>query len=336
MQEMQLTNGLVESAENTNFISLYDNSLAALVFMTQGEIHRAEKIFDFFNSRLESEFEANGGGFFQFRDALGEGGERIWMGDNAWLLIAVNHYHALTGSKKYQPLADALDAWLRKLQKANGSIKGGKEANGSDIPAVTEGMITAFIAVKGYDKFHSKLLRYLKKNRWDAENSLLIACPENPHFKYALDLHSLGSLIFTAFPEKALYDASRFYTTQEHPSGKGSISGFCFDEDRDVVWYEGTAQMALAYKRYGLKKQAAFLLNELQKGVIKSQFNGSLGGLPYSSGSGTTFGSDPLWDHAHNRAALSSNAWFYFASVNFNPLDHGTVKVIPPAEQFWR
>lgn len=335
MQQMQLTNGLVESAENTNFISLYDNALTALVFMAQGETQRAERIFDFFNERLVSEFQITGGGFYQFRDAMGNNGERVWMGDNAWLLIALNHYQALTGNNKYQEMANALDNWIRSLQKSDGSLKGGREVNGSKIPRVTEGIITAFVAVKGYDRFHSKLLKYLKRKRWDEENRLFMAWPENPYYKYALDLHSLSALIFPSLPQNGLIDASRFYTIQNSAISGEEIKGFCFDEDKDVIWYEGTAQMALAYKRHGLKKQANVLVNELYKGMIESQQNVALGGLPYASSQGTSYGNSKLWAHADQRAAISSNAWLYFASVNFNPLNQGAAKNIPFEDQFW-
>ena len=334
MQHMQLNNGLVETAENTNFISLYDNALAALAFMAQGEVGRAEQIFDFFNQRMIPEFKETGGGFYQFRDAMGNNGERVWLGDNAWLLIALNHYTSLTGNTQYDTLSSNLELWIRKMQKADGSIRSGRE-KGKKIPLVTEGMITAFVAVPGYDKFHEKLLRFLKKNRWDQENRLFLAWPENPHYKYALDLHSLSSLIFPKMPVNGLKDSSRFFTSQRSSVTNKNINGFCFDEDRDVVWYEGTAQMALAFKRQGYNKQAKDLLGELMNGIIDSQFKSSLGGLPYSSGPGSSYGSAKLWDHSDKRAALSSNAWLYFATVNFNPLNASAAKIIPEQDQFW-
>jgi len=51
---MQMENGLLKSSEGGRLVSLYDNSLAALVFTAYGDFSRAEKIFDFFNGRLES------------------------------------------------------------------------------------------------------------------------------------------------------------------------------------------------------------------------------------------------------------------------------------------
>jgi len=39
---MQHTSGLMESAENTNFVSLYDNALAAIFFIQEDEKAKAE------------------------------------------------------------------------------------------------------------------------------------------------------------------------------------------------------------------------------------------------------------------------------------------------------
>ena len=52
LKSLQLPNGLLESAEDSNFVSTYDNSLAATAFSYKGDFERAEKIFDFFNKNL--------------------------------------------------------------------------------------------------------------------------------------------------------------------------------------------------------------------------------------------------------------------------------------------
>jgi len=59
----QLNNGLLESVENSTGASLYDNALGAMVFMLQNDYQKAEKIFDFFNARIDSELNAGIGGF---------------------------------------------------------------------------------------------------------------------------------------------------------------------------------------------------------------------------------------------------------------------------------
>lgn len=65
IDNMQLSNGLLTSSEKTDYVSLYDNSLAALAFMAEGEIEKAEGVFDYFNERIDSEFAQSNGGFYQ-------------------------------------------------------------------------------------------------------------------------------------------------------------------------------------------------------------------------------------------------------------------------------
>ena len=56
IKNRQLANGLVESAEGSNFVSLYDNALAAIVYTLHDDRESTEKILDYFDNRLETEF----------------------------------------------------------------------------------------------------------------------------------------------------------------------------------------------------------------------------------------------------------------------------------------
>ncbi len=335
INNMQSENGLLESSENTDFVSLYDNALAALVFMELNEMDRAEKIFDYFNGEVNNELLNADGGFYQFRDSNGENGNRTWMGDNAWLLIALNKYHSVTGNEKYKMMAQGIEQWLRGLQDTDGGLWGGLNENGTVIPKVTEGMITAFSAVQGYDDFHKNILFFLQENRWDATNEILWAWPENPAYNHALDLHSLGSLIFKDYSPQNLFQADRFYTTQTSTVNGLEISGYCFDEDKDVVWLEGTAQMAVAHKISGNDIFANELIVELEKSSINSASISDSKGIPYTSNHGTTYGTNLLWNHADLTPTLSATAWYIFAKTGVNPLEIGQQKEIPILESFW-
>lgn len=122
IKNMQSSNGLLESAENTNFVSLYNNALAALVFMEMDEMERAERIFDYFNARIDAELLNGNGGFYQFRNAEGEYGNRTRMRDNAWLLIALNKSRSISKTNKYEVLANEIELWLRSLQDSDGGL----------------------------------------------------------------------------------------------------------------------------------------------------------------------------------------------------------------------
>jgi hypothetical protein len=339
LTNMQQPNGLLLSSEGGKYVSLYDNALAALAFTSYGDFDKAEKIFDFFNGRLESELIKSPGGFGQMRTSDGipvDNRPRRWLGDNAWLLIAINNYHYLANNMKYQNLASALSNWIVSLQDADGGVWGVFEANGNRISKITEGNIDAFNAIQGYTGFHKKLLAYLKNVRWDATDQLLIAWADNPKYKYALDLHSWGYCTFEDFPVAVLKNANRFLTTKQSTANQKMISGFCFDEDRDVVWLEGTGQMVVAYIKAKEESEAQKYLQEMKKNLIKSPSFLNSYGLPYTTNFGTSYGGDQLWTGVDTNPAVSSTAWYLFGMLRFDPLKLGYAKNTPEADKFWK
>lgn len=335
VKNMQLANGLLTSSERTDYVSLYDNSLAALAFIAEGEIDKAEAVFDYFNDRIYSEFTQNNGGFFQLRNSDGSNGRRTWLGDNAWLLIALNNYHSITGNTKYSEMSELLENWLRSLQDEDGGLWGGYNEDGTQIHKITEGIVTAFNAVKGYDDFHKGILNYLKQERWNLNDRLLVAWPENEAHYYAMDLHSLGYLIFENFPKEVLTKAERYKNTQVASFNGEIISGYCFDEDKDVIWLEGSAQMALAFKEANLANEANSILQELQKAQMNNSTDANSLGIPYATNAGTSYGASLLWEDAPNTPALSSSIWYLFNKLDYNPLDLGKQKNIPVEDRFW-
>ncbi|MFS4456006.1 hypothetical protein [Maribacter sp. 2304DJ31-5] len=332
---MQRPSGLMESSENSNFVSLYDNALAAIFFISEGKRENAEQILDFFNDNMQTELLSGTGGFYQFRNIKGENGNRVWLGDNAWLLIALNHYHEYYSSNKYDELTDHLNIWIRSLQEENGALKGGYNEDGSAIPKVTEGIITAYNAIKGFDDFHQKILQFIETERWDAENHIFLAWPENPKHAYALDLHSLGSAIFPELSHNLLEETNRFLNNQTFTLNGENISGYCFDEDKDVVWLEGTAQMALAFQSNNRLDTSNTILTNLEKTFIQSSSYNNSKGIPYTTNQGTSYGEGLLWDHADITPTLSSTIWYLFAKKNFDPLSLNHQKAIPAQNKFW-
>ena len=335
LEAMQFTNGLMESAEETDFVSLYDNALASLAFMAAGDIEKAESILNYFNDRIESELLNGSGGFYQFRN--GHGGEKrtIWLGDNAWLLIALNNYRQITGNNKYDLLASELENWIRSLQQADGGVRGGYYEDGRPIHVVTEGMVAAFNAIEGYDNFHQGILNYLKAERWNYNDRLLVAWPDNEAYYYAMDLHSLSYMVFEGYPVSALSDASRYINSQTSTFTGEDLWGYCFDEDKDVIWLEGTGQMALAFRHANMNAKADEVLVQLAKAGLNLVQEDQFTGLPYTTNNGSGYGAVELWEHADSKAAISSTVWYLFNMLEFNPLETGKVKNIPAEDRFW-
>ncbi len=335
---MQNENGLLLSSEGGQNVSLYDNALSALVFTSYGDFEKAEKIFDFFESRLETEMLVSPGGFGQMRRINGipvDNRPRRWMGDNAWLLIALNNYHDRTGTNRYHKLADALAQWITSLQDEDGGIWGGFHANGDQISKIAEGNIDAFNAISGYTSFHKKLLNHLEEVRWDQANQIFIAWADNSKHEYALDLHSWGYCIFEDFPKKVLQDADRFLTSKKSTLTNEMITGYCFDEDRDVVWIEGIGQMAVAFQTANSEAEAEKYLAEMRKNLAPSTLFENTYAFPYSANFGTSYGSSNLWKGADTSLCVSSTAWYLFAMLRFDPLELGRNKKIPSDDRFW-
>ncbi len=335
VNNMQHTSGLLESAEGTNFVSLYDNALASILFIAQGDFQKAERVFDFFDARIDSELLSGNGGFHQFRNTDGGNASRKWLGDNAWLLIALNNYRHITQSNKYERLATELELWIRSLQNEDGSLAGGYNQDGTPIGIITEGMITAFNAVPGYDDFHSKILLYLKNERWEDSELLLLTQKEEPAYQYALDLHSLSYLIFENFPPTVLDLADRYRTKQWATMTNTELEGYCFDDDTDVIWLEGTGQMAVARAVAQHYEARSEIIHELEKNLVESSSFTESKGLPYTSNQGTSFGAVELWEHADLKPALSSSIWYLFGKLNYNPFSLEKSKSVPVSDQFW-
>ena len=232
-------------------------------------------------------------------------------------------------------MALAIENWLRAQQDEDGGLWGGVQADGKRIHKITEGIITAYNAVPGYDDFHRGILTYLEKNRWDKKESLFLAWPENPKYQYAMDLHSLGSLIYPTLSNDLLPKADRYGTKQLSSLNGQKVHGYCFDEDKDVIWLEGTAQMALAFRQSGMEEEGRQLIREIKKTLITSKTDFGVAGIPYSVNQGTNYGTSKLWESADKVAAISSSAWYVFALKNFNPFMLRGEKNIPAQDKFW-
>jgi len=333
--DMQLPNGLLESSENSNFVSLYDNALAALVFLAHGDIAKAEAVFDFFNNRIDAELLAGYGGFIQFRDRSGVPSGKRWLGDNAWLLIALNNYSEITASNKYQTLREALTQWIRSLHDTDDSLWGGYDADGMRIGKITEGMIDAFDAVSGYDSFHKGILAYLHANRWNPTEKLLISWPGN-RYAYALDNHSWGYCSLEDFPLQVLQKADMHKATHASTATGKDVTGYCFDIDRDDVWLEGTGQMVVAFNKAGEASLADFYLEQLTHAMVASTLYPETMGLPYTTNRGSGYATELLWVGTDTKPCISSGAWYLFGVGHFDPMFLGSVKNIPASEKFWK
>ena len=109
-----------------------------------------------------------------------------------------------------------------------------------------------------------------------------------------------------------LLDCTERYQRNQHDG----FDGFDFNDDRDGVWFEGTAQMAVAYAFAGVDSRVDQLRATLQAAQqIPPPFGDGLG-VPAASHDGVTSGfSFKLYLRPH----VGATAWNLFAQMEFNP-----------------
>lgn len=108
-----------------------------------------------------------------------------------------------------------------------------------------------------------------------------------------------------------------------HRSVDNGFSGFDFNEDRDGVWFEGTAHMAVALAMAGQEAKAESLRQELRRAQSQPPF-GDGEGLAAASHEGVTSGFGFL---LFRRLHVGATAWNVFAQLRFNPFTAAPIHV---------
>ena len=227
----------------------------------------------------------------------------------------------------------ALDSWIRSLQQTDGSLLSGYGPNGLMMAPVTEGMLDAYNAVTGFDLFHGTLLLYLEQNRYDSELGVFTAWPDNPPYEYALDTISWAFLALHDMPVDSLLVADQLFWMEDN-----GVYGYCFDEDLDTIWPEGSLEMAVAYITAGPDyfDEAQNIIDNMELLFIITEPN--VKGLPYASSFGTGYGDGDMWEGVDTSPYLSSSAWYLLAKLGINPFEPGqTIKAsTAPTDLFYK
>ena len=95
------------------------------------------------------------------------------------------------------------------------------------------------------------------------------------------------------------------------------------------MWFEGTAQMAVALKKGAMTSDAQELLMDMLRAKSSVSDLPSSSGLPYTSNMATGYGSGLLWQGASTEPCVASTCWFVMACKNFDPMHLQYIKQIP-------
>jgi len=110
-----------------------------------------------------------------------------------------------------------------------------------------------------------------------------------------------------------------------HENESNGFLGFDFNQDRDAVWFEGTAQMAAAYAWNYESEKAERFKRSLRRAQLTPGFGDGSGIAAASKESLTTgFGFNYF-----RRLHVGATAWNVFAQRGFNPYYNVTASAVP-------
>lgn len=338
IKAVQNPSGLVSTREGKEgFCFVYDQALAVYLFLLFDDIERAEKLLNFFYKKYEDQLKR--GHFIGFVDmyfSTGAAGATYRAGGpNAWLLNAINEYTYKTGKDTYLAFGEAIADWLIELQAIDGGMMGGHHPNLHFIS--TEHNADAYAALRNL-YFLTKKEIYAEKaeefKQWLLDVAYVQADSRFGNGKddinYALDTSSWTVLSLGKEVEEVLDIAEVVaQNTQYYEFTQTNVEGFDFGgpyydtpfPDKDSVWFEGTAQMVLAYQAVGQTKKAKYFLDQMEQCLTESTYHPKTYGLPYASNPGTpAYGG---WQMTNTPLCLSSTAWYLFAKYDLNPFNLG-------------
>jgi hypothetical protein len=273
-QQQDPTTHLMRSQENAQ-ANTYSNSLAVMVFTLKGEQTRAKQILNFYAGRLASEFydgiEARG--YFQYRDASTgqpDNGDR-WMGDNAWLAMAIHYYQAASGDSSYDAVAQAIVDLLESFQQPDGYIAKGWVSGDSSFStdAHTEGNLDAYRALVLYGAptpVTDPVKHWLDYSDRDWRKG-----PLDIHTWRALALGEPGADYGFCLPELERIDLASARLKCTITVNSQPVDGFLPSVGLpDNIWSEGTGGAAVAFYRAGYDDLGNHYVGELEKLIFDS------------------------------------------------------------------
>lgn len=330
------TRGLLPSYENGSDCFTYDQALASMAFVLEGDFKKAKQILDFYDETYKKQVKRYGK-FIGFSDAYkkdGAWGETWAAGPNAWMLMAINQYTYFSKDNRYMELAGKIADWLISLEAIDGGIIGGYYGNGEPMAWVsTEHNFDCYAAFRDMgiltgDEKYLKIAKdtklWLENAGWNAKEKRFDMGQGNPN--YATDLSSWAVLsLGKKYGPTLDFAIEKSLTKKLYKVKNVEVEGFDFGStyetshypDKDAVWLEGTGQMVLAFDRAGRMEEKNRFLAELDKTLTVSPAYKGAAGLPYATNTGTpAYGS---WLMADKPLCVSSTAWYIFAKKNFNP-----------------
>ncbi|MCP5005601.1 MAG: S8 family serine peptidase [Planctomycetes bacterium] len=250
-------------------------------------------------------------------------------GNLAWTMIALTSYYEKIGGSQYLTATETLGEWIemetRDTRGAGGYTGGydGWEPTPQKITwKSTEHNIDVYVAfmriygITGDKKWEERALhaKNFIDTMWNAAGNhfwtgtLEDGITTNTN-NIPLDIQAWALMALYSY-NSALGWAGDNCFTEHH-----GFKGFDFNNDNDGVWFEGTAQMAVAYQINEENSKSDFYITELRKAQAFAN-NTNAKGIVAACHDGVTTGFD--WEY-FSRLHIGATAWYIFSEIGYNP-----------------
>jgi hypothetical protein len=337
----------------------YDNAVAAVAFIASGDQQRAKQILDalvyaqnhdrfYKDGRIRNSYR---GGKLVSDDGRVQlpgwydAKEGRWVEDEfqvsthtgnvAWAMLALLGYYQTYGGEPYLAAAEKMGEWIerncRDSRGVGGYIGGfsGWEQNAKLLQyKATEHNLDLYAV---FQRLYLITNNSAWQERANAAKKFVLSMWDEGEGKFwtgtkldgvtanrdnvPLDVQAWAPLVLRE--EGKPYWRSLAYCEKEHRVG----NGFDFNQDRDRIWYEGTAQMVVAYHYIGQLNQSKALMSTLLAAQDAS------GGIPAVNRDGLTTGfslpTGEPWFYFH-RLHVGATAWMVLAEKGVNPFWFGS------------
>jgi hypothetical protein len=255
-------------------------------------------------------------------------------GNEAWAMLALLALHRKTGEPRYLAAALRLGRFVRKFEAADGTYQGFRgglddpESNPKPRPwASTEHNLDVFAAFSALAKLDADPAwregadhaGAFVEAMWHAGRRCILTGTLDPDQRnekagqLPVDCQAWSVLAIPGI--LARHPPLLGCAERNHRTTDQGFTGFDFNEDRDGVWFEGTAHMAVAYALAGRERDAERLRATLRRAQTTAPFGDSKG-LAAAARDGLTTGFDFRF---FRRLHVGATAWNVFAQLRFNP-----------------
>ena len=262
--------------------------------------------------------------------------ESVDTGNNAWAMIALLALYHRTADQSYLDTARKLGNFIHTFRNDTGTYKGfqGGLDHYPESPMVmrrtyastehnldVNAAFTAMFQITREAQWQADAqhAQQFVEAMWDAPKGCYLAGTTNPETRNMIS--GQLPLDVQAWSVLALPDALTLHpqvlncAELNHRNTHDQFSGFDFNDDKDGVWFEGTAQMAAAYAFATQAAAAESLRQELRRAQQTSPV-GDGRGIAAASHDGLSTGFNFKY---FRRLHVGATAWTVFGQLEFNP-----------------